>query len=225
MIILLRGHIRNAFATPHLYELLKELHAISPLRIYIHTWGIVQNSLSWRPIRTDTSEISEAAVRAYFRDLEPCIRKLFIDPDGSIPLIGSTDGYMPTNRMPKRGWKNMWAGMYRAMTAIRDECSEDELVLNTRFDVCSNSCKFPLADYIHLYKTMAAVKPKKIYFLRPELFNGCDNYFIGPVQQMNTLVTNFHTDLDNLLTIHPVTHNHERYVMLEAARLSSSIAE
>jgi hypothetical protein len=221
MIILLRGHIRNAFDTTALYDLLTALHAISPLRIYIHTWGILQNSLSWRPIRTDTSEISETAVRAYFRDLEPCIRKILIDPDGSVPLLGSTEGYMPTNRMPKRGWKNMWAGMYRIMTVIREECGEDELVLNTRFDVCSNSCKFPIPDYIRLYRTMNAVKPNKIYFLRSELFNGCDNYFIGPLKKMNDLVTSFHVRLDEVLASHPVTHNHERYVMLEAARQTS----
>lgn len=225
MIILLRGHIRNAFFMPSLYQLLKELHEISPLRIYIHTWGILQNSLSWRPIQTNTTEISEDIIRAYMGDLAPCIRKIFVDPDGSLPLLGPTEGFMPRNRMPKRGWKNMWAGMYRVMTAIREECGDDELVLNTRFDVCSNSNNFNNVDRIRLYKVTNAVQPKRLCFLKPDVFNGCDNYFIGPVCKMHELITRFHTELEEVLEFHPPIGNHEHYVMLEAARLAQSSGE
>ena len=135
MIILLRGHIRNAFDDNKLYDLLKSLDSISPINLYIHTWSIQQNSLSWRRLANIATVITEERIRAYMRDLAPCIRCIQIDPDGQLPLIGTTEGTLVQGgSMPKRGWKNMWAGMERIMSAIvADHPSGTLRVLNTRF--------------------------------------------------------------------------------------------
>ena len=51
MIIVLRGHIRQSFKNELLYRFIKYicLH-YDNVEIYIHTWNIVQNGLSWRKI-------------------------------------------------------------------------------------------------------------------------------------------------------------------------------
>ena len=51
MIILLRGHIRNSFDTQYLYELMQYLSNNYNIEIYIHTWDIIQNNISWREIK------------------------------------------------------------------------------------------------------------------------------------------------------------------------------
>ena len=51
MILIIRGHIRNSFETKNLYNLIKEIHIIFPgLKIFIHTWNIFANNISWRNI-------------------------------------------------------------------------------------------------------------------------------------------------------------------------------
>lgn len=221
MIIILRGHVRDSLKSDDLYNFLRELHAISPLQLYVHTWGVKQNSLSWRRIPSDASMITDATITAYLRDLAPCVRSLKIDPDGSLPLVGSTEGrLLPVGNMPKRGWKNMWAGMYAASTSVRENHADDELVLNTRFDVLANSNNFGRTQLIDFYKRTLSTKPANIVFLRNELFNGCDNYFVGPVARMHALITAFHLTLDDVLAAHPLNGNHEKYVMLEARRVA-----
>ena len=60
MIIVLRGHIRQSFKNELLYRFIKYicLH-YDNVEIYIHTWNIVQNGLSWRKIETNHSEVNE----------------------------------------------------------------------------------------------------------------------------------------------------------------------
>ena len=51
MILVIRGHIRNSFETKELYNFIEELYNIYPdLKIFIHTWNIFANSVSWRNI-------------------------------------------------------------------------------------------------------------------------------------------------------------------------------
>lgn len=223
MIVLLRGHIRNAFDNDMLYNLLKSLYQISPYRLYIHTWNIQQNSLSWRDIQHKSTLITETQIRAYMRDLSSYICHICIDPDGGLPLIGSADGLLiPGGHMPKRGWKNMWAGMERSMSIIAEEYP-NELVLNTRFDVCNNSNNFTVQHLLTLYKYVAETRPETIVFLKKVLFNGCDNYFAGPVHLMANLIHDFHTELDTTLAKYPLMVNHERYVMMHAAHLEKGV--
>ena len=60
MIILLRGHIRNSFDNDNLYNLIKRINnEIGIKNIYIHSWNIQQNSLSWRKLEQINKPIDE----------------------------------------------------------------------------------------------------------------------------------------------------------------------
>lgn len=221
MIILLRGHIRDAFDTSGLYMLLSALDTISPLSIYIHTWSIQQSSLSWRDMEHIPTQITEDRIRAYFKGLFDRICALRIDDDGSLPLIGDVSGYIQLSTMPKRGWKNMWAGMYGMMKRIAEECPGEETILNTRFDALTNSHARTAEEYTDFYKAITEDSHMTDFkFIQDGLFDGCDNYYFGNVKNMYKLIESFHTKLDTLLLELPPLSHQERLVMIQAGRLA-----
>jgi hypothetical protein len=60
MILILRGHIRDSFDNNNLYELIKSIYEKNgDLMIYIHTWSIFQNNLSWRKMDNIFIEVTE----------------------------------------------------------------------------------------------------------------------------------------------------------------------
>ena len=61
MIILLRGHIRNAFTNKNLYTFIKNI-SDNNTKIYIHTWNIISSNLSWRPILHDDTIVSSKMI-------------------------------------------------------------------------------------------------------------------------------------------------------------------
>ena len=70
MIILLRGHIRNSFDTPYLYEFIQYLSNNYNIEIYIHTWDIIQNSISWREIKENNIPVNNELIYDYFKDFK-----------------------------------------------------------------------------------------------------------------------------------------------------------
>lgn len=222
MIILIRGHIRNGFDTDELYNCLHRLHSINPITIYIHTWDIKQNSISWRPIADDSTVITHEIIHAYFRDLAPLIKHIRIDPDRSLPLIGEIDGCVTSSHIPKIGWKSMWAGIHTMLQHISAEQKPSELIVNTRFDLFTNSNNFPqdlLVRFYSIATLVANAPPSKLWFLSSTPFNGCDNFYIGTLERMTTLANIFYTELDRINEENYTIINPERLVMIEAARI------
>jgi hypothetical protein len=67
MILIIRGHIRKSFETKQLYNLVKELHTIFPdLKIFIHTWNIFSNNISWRNITINQQNVNDKNIYEYF---------------------------------------------------------------------------------------------------------------------------------------------------------------
>ena len=70
MIFIIRGHIRDAFKVQHLYNLIKETYTIYPdLKIFIHTWNIFENNISWKIRRVNNTIVNEEVIKEYFGDL------------------------------------------------------------------------------------------------------------------------------------------------------------
>ena len=67
MIIVLRGHIRNSFDDTQIYNFISYLSNTHNIKIYIHTWSIKQNNISWRQIKNDFTEINEEYIYNYFK--------------------------------------------------------------------------------------------------------------------------------------------------------------
>ena len=105
MYIIIRGHIRNSFITNDLYNLIKYLSKKYTIKIYIHTWSIKQNNVSWRPIENDFTEINIEYIQSYFQDLFKFVKKIIIDDDTNIKLYGNIDGKMVSTKTNILGWK------------------------------------------------------------------------------------------------------------------------
>ena len=118
MILIIRGHIRNSFETKNLYNLVKEIHIIFPnLKLFIHTWNIFANNISWRNIMINEQNVNEKIIYDYFDDLSHLITNIIIDDDTKINLIGNLNGKI-NGSMPIIGWKNYWYGKHKIVDYI-----------------------------------------------------------------------------------------------------------
>ena len=93
MILIIRGHIRKSFETKQLYNLVKELYIIFPdLKIFIHTWNIFANNISWRNITINETSVNDKIIYNYFDDLKHLVKNIIIDDNSKINLIGNLYG-------------------------------------------------------------------------------------------------------------------------------------
>jgi hypothetical protein len=93
MIIVIRGHLRNSFETKDLYNFIKDLYNLFPdLKIFIHTWNIFANNISWRNITINNDTVNEEIIYNYFGELSVCINHIIIDDDTNIQLNGNVIG-------------------------------------------------------------------------------------------------------------------------------------
>ena len=236
MIILLRGHIRNSFDTPYLYEFIQYLSNNYNIEIYIHTWDIIQNSISWREIKENNIPVNNELIYDYFKDLKHLIKHIIIDNDKNLKLFGNTKGLIC--KAPCLGWKNMWYGKFRIIQYLfqnshlfKMKPPVDQLVVNIRFDIFSNSQVFEsinifkfinnIAYYTSLYNQ---VLRKNIFIKNVACCYGIDNIYIGNINTMYKLIGHFHYNLDKILLRYKNNHKiqvQEAIVFLENKRLFS----
>ena len=214
MIIVIRGHVRNSFETNQLYNFIEELHNIYPdLKIFIHTWNIFANNISWRNIDVNSAQVNEERINNYFGKLSNCIKHIIIDNDKDIKLIGNLVGTINNGPMPIIGWKNYWYGKYKIIDYIYNQQKYDEeTVVNLRFDLFSNSNNFDKNLIIDFIKKNNEIKFTKNQFLFDYEANGIDNIYIGNINTMYKLTNKFFYELDDILCKNNNTRNQERLV-------------
>jgi hypothetical protein len=214
MIIVIRGHLRNSFETNQLYNFIEELHNVYPdLKIFIHTWNIFANNVSWRNIDVNSTEVNEERINNYFGKLSNCIKHIIIDNDKDIKLIGNLVGTINNGPMPIIGWKNYWYGKYKIIDYIYNQQKYDEeTVVNLRFDLFSNSNNFDKNLIINFIKKNNEIKFTKNKFLFDYEANGIDNIYIGNINTMYKLTNKFFYELDDILCKNNNTRNQERLV-------------
>ena len=214
MIIVIRGHVRNSFETNQLYNFIEELHNIYPdLKIFIHTWNIFANNISWRNIDVNSAQVNEERINNYFGKLSNCIKHIIIDNDKDIKLIGNLVGTINNGPMPIIGWKNYWYGKYKIIDYIyNEEKYDEETVVNLRFDLFSNSNNFDKNLIIDFIKKNNEINFTKNQFLFDYEANGIDNIYIGNINTMYKLTNKFFYELDDILCKNNNTRNQERLV-------------
>jgi len=217
VIVILRGHIRNSFDNTNLYDYLSHLSSIYKLYIFIHTWNITSNDLSWRPIKSDTSIINENIIKNYFKDIN--IQKIIIEDENNVELIGNVTGDIHTTQMPIKGWKYMWHGIYKITNDILMNIDEYNLdsntyTLNIRFDYFTNIT-------IHQYnlkelKNLFDFNSNDILFMKNKLDSmlGIDNIYFGKFYKIYYTAKLFHTNLDYILQCYKYIYNQEKLVFL-----------
>jgi len=223
MIIVLRGHIRQSFQNELLYNFIKYISLqYNNVEIYIHTWNIVQNGISWREIETIHSEVNEQTIMMYFKDMNIFIKKILIEDDTNIKLNGNIKGLIPGTKAPIIGWKNYWYGKYQIMKHIKEENKEQNIIINMRFDLFSNSHIFSLDKLIVFINTYKNVELSENKFFNNDFFPGCDNFYIGNMDTMYRLIDHFHFHLDTIIKKHGPINYQEALVMIENALLFDS---
>lgn len=199
MIILLRGHIRNSFNDNRLYDLIKDITMQNNITIYIHTWHVLQNSLSWREIDENNTSVSTRQIHDYFKDLSYLIKEIIIDDDSKINLIGNLEGKII--KCPTIAWKNLWFGNDKIINYIaKIKSLADEVIVNTRFDIFDillNSLEHDeIINFINKNKNRHF---DKNYFINEYSSRGIDNIFIGNTTTMKYLLNNLHNNLDSIV--------------------------
>jgi hypothetical protein len=211
MILIIRGHIRNSFKTKDLYNLIKKLHSIfSDLKIFIHTWNIFSNNISWRPIDINDENVNDAIIYDYFGDLKDIIEHIIIDDDSKIELIGNLSGKIDKSPVPIIGWKNYWYGKYKIIEYLYNKnIDKNEMIVNFRFDIMDNSNNFNEATIISFIQANSKMSlNKNIFVFNDENHTGIDNIYIGNINTMYKLINTFFYELDDIIsknnnTIHP----------------------
>jgi hypothetical protein len=224
MILVIRGHIRNSFKSKQLYEFVEVIHELFPeVQIFIHTWNIFANNLSWRNIDANNDIVNEEIIYNYFGTLKSLIKHIMIDDDTQIQLRGNLIGNINNNNMPIIGWKNYWYGKYRIIDYIftHQETPKDEIIINMRFDLFDNSNNFEKEELISFIKNRSNEKMIKNAFLLQDENKGIDNIYIGNINTMHKLTNKFAYELDDILSENKDVYHQEALVY----RLNEKIFE
>lgn len=214
MKLILRGHIRNSFNTPHLKQMIHDIYKLDPtLEIYIHTWNIYTSRISWRPIYENPTPVNRESIYHYFGELSDLIQEILIDDDSTISLIGKTEGKLCKSKMPVRGWKNYWYGKYRIIDSLyHKNISPTELIINTRFDVLSNSHSCSIGRIFDFIQSQKNKRFTKNVFMYEKMRTGIDNLYVGNIHTMHKLATQFYYHLDEIEKQYPKTTSQEYLV-------------
>lgn len=212
MIIIIRGHIRNSFNTNDLYNLIKELTMLNnDISIYIHTWNIFANNISWRNILTNTNIVTNEIIYDYFKEFSKLIKHIIIDNDKEINLIGNLEGTINNGPMPLIGWKNYWYGKFQIIDYIyKNLDNKTDNIVNMRFDLFNNSnSNFNLETITNFINNNIHNNFTKNKFLYEEEKYGIDNIYLGNINTMYTLIKKFYYELDDILKIENNVINQE----------------
>jgi hypothetical protein len=223
MILILRGHIRNSFNDLKLYNLINQIYNDNDqnIKIYIHTWNIFANNISWRQIETNNTIVTEETIYNYFNDLKHLIKHIIIDDDTNIQLIGNKDGNINNGPAPLLGWKNYWYGKYQIMNYIYNNSTPDEIYntkcINTRFDLLDLTGKNQQLDSLIVYfiKNNINRDIKKNIFTKSVEHVGIDNIYIGNIDTVFKLSHHFFNFLDDILLNYTDTVHQEYFVFRE----------
>jgi len=245
-ILVLRGHVRLSFCNDGLYNLVKNIYSNNAdLKVYIHTWSIVQNNVSWRHLDTRNIPVTKELIYWYFKDLTHLIKHIIIDDDSEIELNGKTDGtVLPKVKTPLIGWKRFWYGKYKIINYIYENLqfeNKKELIINCRLDVLCNSNSFKsekILEFIELNKYTDFCKNifisdsilydnqnlsfcQKIFVGETLLFYGIDNLYLGNIDTQYILAKHFNNNLDNIIDENKDVITQEHLVPIENDKLFS----
>jgi hypothetical protein len=234
--LLLRGHIRAGFMNDDLYTFCKLVLEKYNADIFIHSWSVFSGGKSHRRINNDLRPVTTATFYEYFRDCSKSIKSILIDDDAQITLTGITEGYLSNTSAYMRSWKNYWYGQYRLINHLKQNYADRyDLLINTRFDIME-------FDRYRIYKNVSIKDFHSERLLFRELFDrieealdvgittknllyydtfeaGIDNFMIGTIDTMHSLIYNLHTNLDSLIVLHEPIYYQEALVYLENNRL------
>jgi hypothetical protein len=200
IILFLRGHVRNSFKDEWLYNFVNQLSILYNVKVYIHTWDIYANNVSWRNITQNSNAVTRSDILNYFSGIKCTLGDIVIDSDKDIELVGDLSGNIFSTLLPKIAWKRMWYGIYKVIDKIKKYENNDTLIINTRFDLFNNSN--PVKDFYELFdfveKNINKPICKNMFLRDSKNLVGIDNFYIGNSETMYFIANNFHNNMDNI---------------------------
>lgn len=217
--LVLRGHVRSSFDDGRLRDLVRSISEIFDVGIYVQTWSVVQNSLSWRGLSDIPKEVDEGTVRDYMEsDRIKCVKIL---DDSKIKHVGSVEGKIGRTPCPVLAWKNMYYGMVVASKAVFDAESPTSVTAQMRLDILSNPFSPPHAEVVSFlqrdYGVLAGGQQgdERMRFLRMRCFMGVDNIYMSTTEDMYRFVSYMYYDMDRIIHFHRKTIHQEHIAFHE----------
>lgn len=218
MKLILRGHIRCIFDSDRFAILIKDLYNVcgGNLKIYMQTWNIRNNGISWRKLPYNTTPITKQKIVDYFEDpeIKNCIQHIMIEDDKKITLVGRTEGMLnERSTMPIIGWKNYWYGKYQIAKYVYDiDPNDDEPILNMRWDLFSNINAASEAEIIEFVKKNLDTQFSENRFMKHKETFGVDNVYMGTARTNYHLADAFMYRMDEILESDDKLLTHEKLV-------------
>ena len=219
MLLLLRGHIRDSFKTQDLYNFVRNLYNKYAVDIYLQTWSVFSNSISWRHVMANPAAVTEDIIRAYFKDIP--IKDILILDDTKITLTGNNSGKILASITPLEGWKNMWYGKAALAAHVAQLEAADTPLINTRFDLFCMPNNPPLSDPYTFIAMNKDTRLSPAVFILPYVSHSIDNIYMTTVGFNVRLSQHFNENLDEILRTKNYSHlvHHEHLVFFENMRL------
>lgn len=216
--LVLRGHIRSSFDDGRLKSFVDRICEEFDVGIYVQTWSIVQNGLSWRALEVVDDAVTEERVRGYLGGDR--IRSIRILDESEITHHGNTEGKIGRTPCPVLAWKNMYYGKFIASKSVLDRERPDSVNIQMRFDVLSNPfspSERELLDYFvrdfNLFD--GSDREERIRFMIMHCFLGMDNVYMATAEDMHRFISYMYYDMDRILKFHNRTRNQEHLAFHE----------
>lgn len=209
--VCIRGHIRDSLFNRGLSQWVDQLHNSGhEVHLYLHTWLESEAKSSYRELdRSYIFDVNENLLYSYFKKYT--IKKIIIDDDKSLKILGKKTGVVSASKCPLLAWKRMWAGQYKIIEYIYNCVEKYDLVINTRFDMFTTPiCYTPpsILNSLILQKSSLSFK----YPLYSKTTIGVDNFYCGHIENIYKLISSFHYNLDKIIKTYPDILNQEELV-------------
>lgn len=217
MKVLIRGHIRNSFDNDTLYQMCKRINDEHGIELYLQTWNVYSNSLSWRPINSDNTVVTKEVIYEYFKDLSPCIKFLQIDSEKYIYFKKTPEGKVGGSPMPMLGWKYLIYSMFNLVKMVKDNFTITEPIILTRYDINLIPHNNLSIDYILEYiNNFKLINPPLIFAKgNLNLHTGCENLIYGNIDTIYNLLYRMWNQTGAVVLRHAKHGSQEKYFVDE----------
>lgn len=217
--LIIRGHIRSSFEDEKLKSLVDEISKIFDLKVYVQTWSVFQNNLSWRKLEENREFVTEDKIKNYLEDLP--IEVVNIIDDSKIKHHGNTKGRIGKTPCPVLAWKNMYYGKFIASKCVLKKEPADSVTLQIRFDILSNPFSPKKNDILNFLKIdyelfrNDSLGDDRLRFLRMRCFMGVDNIYMATANDMHKFISYMYYEMDRILHFHRRTVHQEHIAFHE----------
>jgi hypothetical protein len=217
--LVIRGHVRSSFGDGVLRGLVGRISERFKASIYVQTWSVVQNGLSWRRLQENHESVTEGMVRDYMEGFD--VRSVDVIDDSVIRHHGKTKGNIGRTPCPVLAWKNMYYGKLAALKCVLDGGTEESVTMQMRFDILSNPfspSESEILDFLDRDYALFAdgsLGDERMRFLRMHCFMGVDNIYMATAGDMHRFISYMYYDMDRILHFHRRTIHQEHIAFHE----------